>query len=50
MSSQNKPHDSEAAKLEQQKKDARAPQSPVKDAPKPLPAEPGKPVWPKTNS
>jgi len=43
--------DAEAAKAEQQKKAARAPQQPHgKDAPKAKPPESGKPVWDKPHS
>jgi hypothetical protein len=39
-----------AAKTEQQKQAARAPQQPPKDAPKVKPPESGKPVWDKPHS
>lgn len=39
-----------AAKAQQQKKAARAPQLPVKTAPKAAPAESGKPLWDKPHS
>lgn len=50
MNPKNTPEEIAAAKAEQQKKDARAPQSPSKEAPKPTPAETGKPVWSKPHS
>lgn len=42
--------DDTAAKAEQKKKDARAPQKPVKTSPKAKPPESGKPVWDKPHS
>lgn len=47
---QNKIPTNEAAKAEQQKKEARAPQQPTKDAPKQKPPESGKPIWDKPHS
>jgi hypothetical protein len=50
------PHDpdvmpgGDGAKAAQQKKAARAPKVPSKGAPKPLPAETGKPLWDKPHS
>jgi hypothetical protein len=49
-SSPKKDPDDVAAKAEQQKKDARASQHPVKTAPKAKPSETGKPVWDKPHS
>ena len=48
--SPSKDPDDLAAKVEQQKKDARAPQRPIKRAPKAKPPESGKPVWDKPHS
>jgi hypothetical protein len=39
-----------AAKFSQQKKDARAPKTPAKNAPRPTPPESGKPLWDKPHS
>ncbi|MET0261494.1 MAG: hypothetical protein ABW223_01255 [Rariglobus sp.] len=50
MNPKNIPDAVAAAKAEQQKKDARAPQTPSKVAPKAQPAETGKPVWSKPHS
>jgi hypothetical protein len=51
MNSKNKDLDEASAKAEQQKKDARAPQTPHgKEAPKAKPTESGKPVWDKPHS
>ncbi|WP_438483147.1 hypothetical protein [Oleiharenicola lentus] len=53
MNSQNKVSDQQAQehdKLEQQKKAARAPQIPAKEAPKDKPAPPSKPIWDKPDS
>jgi hypothetical protein len=44
------PSDDEAIKAALQKRDARAPQKPGKEAPHAKPAETGKPVWPKPHS
>jgi hypothetical protein len=44
------PSDDEAIKAALQKRDARAPQKPVKTAPQAKPPETGKPVWPKPHS
>jgi hypothetical protein len=46
----SKDPDDIAAKVEQQKKDARAPQRPIKTAPKAKSPESGKPVWDKPHS
>jgi hypothetical protein len=44
------PTDDEAIKAALQKRDARAPQRPAKDAPQAKPAETGKPLWSKPRS